>query len=101
MEDLSQFHRLSVAHYATIQESNSPLAENGDVRFMSNDYDCNISLFVKRNKGVHDLSAGLGIQVSGRFVGKYERSLIHECPCNGDPLLLSTREMMCMEDLVP
>ena len=90
MEYLSQFHRLSVAHYATIQESNSPLAENGDVRFMSNDYDCNIRLFVKRNKEVHDLSAGLGIQVSGRLVGKYERSLIHECPCNGDPLLLST-----------
>ena len=40
---------------------------------------------------VHDLVAGLLVEIAGRFVGQQQRRLLHERARDGDPLLLPTR----------
>ena len=42
---------------------------------------------------VHHLLAVRGVEVSRRFVGKDELWIRHDCPCDGDALLLSAGEL--------
>ena len=44
----------------------------------------------KPHHQLHDLFGGLGIQVSGRLIGKNDLWLCHKCAGNADTLLLTT-----------
>jgi hypothetical protein len=65
----------------------------GDVEFVR-DHDEGDALVVEPAEGIHDLDAGAGVEVAGRFVGQDEGRLHDEGTGDGDPLLLAAGELV-------
>ena len=60
-----------------------------NVAFVSNQNDC-VAFGVKLVEEFHDLDAGLGIEITGRLVGKNDRRMIHQCAGDRDTLALAS-----------
>ena len=61
------------------------------------DHDDRRALPVELGHQVHDTVTGLGIKVSCRLIAEKDVGIVDECPCNGNPLLLTARNLgRCM-----
>jgi len=56
---------------------------------MRNEHDGLALLLMKLFEDVHDLTAGLGIEVPGGLVGKEDFGIVHEGAGDGDALTLA------------
>jgi hypothetical protein len=70
-----------------VAQPDRPLRMLGDILFVRDDDD-RVSLVVQILKEHHDLLPRLGVEVSGRLVGEYDRGLRHERPRDRNPLPL-------------
>src|SRR3990172_8004122 len=50
-------------------------------------------LSIEPNEEVDDLRGRIRVEVPGRFVGPHDRGVVHEGPCDRDPLLLPGAEL--------
>ena len=48
---------------------------------------------MQRTQCRHDVTAGGGIEIAGRLIGKDQRRTGHQCACDGDALLLAARQL--------
>ena len=74
----------------SVLQTNQALGKGGNVVFMGDEYDRNALLLVELLENSHNVAAGLGIEITGRFVRKYKLRIIYQSPANGDALLLSS-----------
>jgi hypothetical protein len=83
---------LGIRYELAITERYDALRVFGDVVFMGNENDGATMLFIQfLERAEHDLSR-LGVEVSGRFIGKNERRVVHKRTSDGDTLNLPTGE---------
>src|ERR1039457_5090506 len=62
----------AIAGDAAIDEPDQPLCVGGDVRLVGNEDDGDAILLVQRHEQLHNLVAGVGIEISRRLVGQDE-----------------------------
>src|SRR6187455_3827872 len=80
-----------VVHDASVLQSDQPLGVGGNVVFMGHEYDRDTLLTVEHLKNGHDFATGLGVEITGGFVGQYERGIIDQGAANSHALLLPPR----------
>ncbi len=56
--------------------------------------DCRLVITANGKKELHDFVGSIGVEVSGRFIGKNELRIIEERTGNVDPLLLAAAHLM-------
>ena len=76
-----------------IADVDDAMGELGDVRLMGDDDD-RVPVRVEFLKKGHDLVAGLGVEVAGRFVGEDDRGPVDEGAGDGDTLALPAGELV-------
>src|SRR6266496_2101366 len=60
---------------------------------VSDHYNCLMKVFVQPLQDFQYFRCGVAVQIARRLVGKDESGVADNGSCNGDPLLLSTREL--------
>jgi len=84
-----------VADDVAIAHDHGPLAKTGDVRLVR-DHDDRQAHAVEVLEDAHDLDAGPGIEVAGRFVSQQQFRPVDQRTADGDPLLLAAGELVGM-----
>src|SRR5256885_2303560 len=82
-----------VVHDATVAHDDYSFGVTRDIELMSYHEDGHSS-FVEFLEDSHDFDARAGIEIPGGFVGKQEGRLQDQRTSDGDPLLLSARELI-------
>src|SRR3546814_10300083 len=86
------FIGIIIFHFSVANPDN-PVSMLGDVLFVSNQYN-GITPPVNILNKPHDLYRCFGIQVSGGFVGKDNRRMVHQCPGHSNTLPLSAGQFI-------
>ena len=71
-------------HHASILQANKPLSAGGDVVLMSNEHNGNALLAIELLENRHDVTAGLGVEIAGGFVGKYKLRIVDQRTADSD-----------------
>ncbi len=82
-----------VGHDLSILEINHTFGAGGNIHLVRHHHDCR-ALLVQPSQQVHDLHAGAGVQVAGRFVGQDDGRRIDQRARNGHSLLLPARKLV-------
>src|SRR5512141_1815982 len=89
----SSLHRF-ITHDMAVRKPYDPFAEGRNILLMGHQDHRYAGLLVQFHKELHDLNACLGIEISGGFVSKNDRCIVHERPGNSDPLLLTSGKLV-------
>src|SRR5262245_31212477 len=77
----------------SVAEVDDAMGERGNVGFVR-DENNRVAGLVQPGEEGHDLSPGFRIEVACWLVGQKQRRIVHERPRNGDPLPLTTRQLV-------
>ncbi len=77
-----------------ILEPDQALGVRGDIVLVGHQHDGHALLFVELGEQLHDLRAGLGIQIAGRLIGQDQWWMIDQGAADGHPLLLSAGKLI-------
>ena len=84
---------LTIAGDLAVYDVDNPLGMFGRIGFMCNQDD-RIALLVKLLQDFHHLDPGLGIQITGRLIGKDNRWVIDQSAGNGHPLFFAPGDLV-------
>src|SRR5262249_39791281 len=84
-----------------ILEHNDSRAEGRDVMLMRNQHDSEISLPIQPLEQLHDLCAGLTVQITCGLVGQQYGRASHQRTRDGDALLLASGQLIWMMAFAP
>lgn len=76
-----------VAFQHAVAEADDAVGMVGNVLFVG-DEDHGVASGMDLPEYFHDLVGSLGIEVTGRLIGEYDGRIVHQCPRDGDPLVL-------------
>lgn len=79
-------------HHPSIPEPNDPISPARDIRSMR-DHDDRFPLFMELHEKFHDFLGRCRVEIPGRFIGKENLGIVHECPCDRNALLLPSGEL--------
>jgi len=79
----------------SIAQDDHAFGEPRDIEFVG-DHDDGDALIVQLLEYTHDLDAGLGVQISSRFIGQEQGGPVHQSAGDGYALLLAARKLVWM-----
>ena len=85
--------RGAIGHDDAVGEFNDPLRLRRNVVVMRREDD-RMSLAIEIDQKIHDLAPIGAVQRAGRLVGEDRRAFIHQRPCDRNPLLLPSRQLI-------
>src|SRR3989338_2669977 len=86
--------RRRVADDAAVFDEDDSFGMLCDVRFVGDEDDRPVLLLVEPLKGPKDDFAGFRVKISRRFIGKDERGIVDQRPCDGAALDLSAGKLV-------
>jgi hypothetical protein len=81
---------LPILNNSPIPKMDISLCKGCDILFMGDHDDGNPQISVKMLKDLHHLDTRSGVKIARRLICQKDGRLIHKCPSNGRPLLLSS-----------
>jgi hypothetical protein len=84
---------LKIADNAAISKLDDPPGETSDAFLVGDQHDGDSFVFVQSLKGLHDLGASPAVEIAGGLIRQDQAGVIDQGARDGDPLLLSAREL--------
>ena len=80
--------------HPALTDVQNPFAHGSQLSVVRNHNNGFIVLLMELTKYPHYITAGFGIEIARRFIGKDNLGIIHKCPRDSDTLLLASRKLL-------